>query len=458
MDHVHRVLLFDRFALDLARGCLRTGDQEIDLRPKTFDVLYYLLENAGRLVSKRELFEAVWPKVSVCDDTLVQCVRELRQKFGDDGRRLIKTVSRRGYLLDVTVLAAPPQSLSDGSTVTPDAEPQKQATKLILLHHALRTITAYKLRIWAAAAAGLTCLALAILYLLAPITVANPGHVSFAGDVAAESHQHRTFKDCADCPEMVALPAGKFMMGSLYRGVGSFLPKSVVIPKPFAIGKFEVTINQFSTFVAETGSSAGTLCQALVGDNGRNFIFGPPEVSFRSPGFAVTGTHPAVCINWRDAREYVAWLKSRTGKLYRLPTDAEWEHAARADTETYYSFGDAEPCAYGRFANNRTPFPHRDGCGDDMASPIPVGQLKPNPWGIFDMHGNAWEWVDDCAPGDTFDGFQPTDVVTCLDSRVARGGSWANNAWELGSPVRRIMGLNWRRNHIGFRVALSLGE
>jgi DNA-binding winged helix-turn-helix (wHTH) protein len=116
MDHVvHRVLRFDRFALDLARGCLRVGDQEIDLRPKTFEVLCYLTENAGRLLSKQELFEAVWPNVSVCDDSLVQCIRELRQKLGDEHRRLIKTVSRRGYLLDVTVQAQAPRSLFDRS-------------------------------------------------------------------------------------------------------------------------------------------------------------------------------------------------------------------------------------------------------------------------------------------------------------------------------------------------------
>src|SRR5260370_4681607 len=124
MDHiVHRVLRFDRFALDLARGCLRAGDQEIDLRPKTFEVLCYLAENAGRLVRKQELFEAVWPNVSVYDDSLVQCIRELRQKLGDDDRRLIKTVSRRGYLLDATVLAQVPHSFSDGSAPQAPAPP-----------------------------------------------------------------------------------------------------------------------------------------------------------------------------------------------------------------------------------------------------------------------------------------------------------------------------------------------
>src|SRR5260370_33430699 len=106
MDHiVHRVLRFDRFALDLARGCLRAGDQEIDLRPKTFEVLCYLAENAGRLVSKQELFEAVWPNVSVCDDSLGQCIRELRQQLGDDDRRRIKAGARRGCSMAAQALA-----------------------------------------------------------------------------------------------------------------------------------------------------------------------------------------------------------------------------------------------------------------------------------------------------------------------------------------------------------------
>src|SRR5262245_55981454 len=100
---VHRILLFDRFALDLTRGCLRTGDRDIDLRPKTFRGLRHLAENAGCLVPKQELYEIVWPNVVVSDDSLVQCVRELRQALGDDKYRLIKTVSRRGYLMDVTV-------------------------------------------------------------------------------------------------------------------------------------------------------------------------------------------------------------------------------------------------------------------------------------------------------------------------------------------------------------------
>lgn len=122
----YRALQFDHFNLDLARGCLRAGDQDIYLRPKTFDVLRYLVENAERLVSRQELHDAVWPNVAVSDDSLVQCIRELRKKLGDDGRRLIKTVPRRGYRFDSTVTAftsqTPPssRSLADDRTVTPN--------------------------------------------------------------------------------------------------------------------------------------------------------------------------------------------------------------------------------------------------------------------------------------------------------------------------------------------------
>jgi len=113
---VPRLLRFDRFALDLTRGCLRAGDQEIALRPKAFEVLRYLAENDGRLVSKQELFEAAWPNVIVTDDTLVQCIRELRDKLGDTDHSLIKTVPRRGYLLNA-MSTQPDDALEDLSQI-----------------------------------------------------------------------------------------------------------------------------------------------------------------------------------------------------------------------------------------------------------------------------------------------------------------------------------------------------
>ena len=114
MKHVavYRVLNFDRFALDLARGSLRAGEQDIELRPKAFEVLKYLVDNAGRLITKQELSEAVWPNVVVSDDSITQCIRELRNKLGDEQHSLIKTVSRRGYLLDTVVTAEAPEQPS----------------------------------------------------------------------------------------------------------------------------------------------------------------------------------------------------------------------------------------------------------------------------------------------------------------------------------------------------------
>jgi formylglycine-generating enzyme required for sulfatase activity len=260
------------------------------------------------------------------------------------------------------------------------------------------------------------------------------------------------------------------MMGSLEdeprRETHEGLPRRVVIRKPIAIGKFEVTVDQFAAFVAETRTSAGSLCRVIVGDNGnprRSFIMGPPESSFREPGFAVGGTHPAVCISWDDAEQYAAWLRGRTGKPYRLPTEAEWEYAARAGTQTIYSFGNetSDLCAYGRFVDPGSPFPWRDGCGGGAAGPTPVGQLMANPWGLFDMHGNAWEWVEDCWTANASE--IPTNGSAFLrasgcNMRVMRGGSWANGRSWLRSAVRREMGKWVHYNNIGFRIALSLGE
>jgi len=136
---VARVLYFDRFSLDLARGCLRMGDQDLELRPKTFEVLKYLAMNAGRLVAKQELYDAVWPNVIVSDDSIAQCIRELRSRLGDDGHSLIKTVSRRGYLLDTVVTPGAPQSsiIDSGATSTasvPAADPAPQHRNTSPMH------------------------------------------------------------------------------------------------------------------------------------------------------------------------------------------------------------------------------------------------------------------------------------------------------------------------------------
>jgi len=459
----HRVLCFDRFALDLTRGRLRAGGEDIQLRPKAFEVLCYLAENAGRLVLKQELYEAVWPDVTVSDDSIVQCIGELRHKLGDDDRRLIKTVSRRGYLLDAAVSEGPPPSQSDVSvTLPPEGQTQHG------VRQRGRVTLAQKLPLWPVIAATLfLCAAWPAAYLLGwPLSVAHPARVSVAENAAGGS-QRASFRDCQDCPEMVALPAGEFMMGSPESEDGhqqvEGSPRRVTIAKRFAIGRFEVTVDQFSAFVAETGMTVGNLCRVIVASDRTSLIWGPPEASFRQPGFDVVGSQPVVCVSWHEAQAYVAWLRRRTGKPYRLPTEAEWEYAARAGTTTRFSFGSDETalCAYARFADLGSRFGWHDACRSDIITygPVPVGSLKANPWGIFDMHGNAWEWVEDCWTPNALE--IPTDGSAfarpgSCEVGVVRGGSFAGGSRRLRSATRAPVQTAKHSYNNGFRVVLSL--
>jgi DNA-binding winged helix-turn-helix (wHTH) protein len=172
-------LRFDRFTLDLTRGFLRDGNRDIDLRPKAFQVLHHLASNAGQLVSKQELFEAVWPTVTVSDDSLVQCIRELRHKLGDESHRLIRTVHRRGYLLDAEVARPAPQAPGDGPSsprgspraVSPDLDEPRRAPRSFLMKKWYPSL----------AAAGLSAAMLGVVYvyMLAPPAQTGPTRVDF---------------------------------------------------------------------------------------------------------------------------------------------------------------------------------------------------------------------------------------------------------------------------------------
>jgi formylglycine-generating enzyme required for sulfatase activity len=457
---VQGILRFGGFALDLTRGCLRSGDQEVALRPKAFEVLRYLAQNAGRLIPKQELYEAVWPNVIVSDDSIAQCIRELRDKLGDNDHSLIKTVSRRGYLLDAVVSADAPDQLA---AVRPEA-PRAQLSPPRRASIIPETLT---LRVGIAVAAGALSIALAIYLLSRSVSVAGRGPVSVAALASGLPQPRPDFKDCEDCPEMVALTSGEFMMGSPEDERGrqddEGLPRRVTIPKGFAIGKFEVTVDQFSAFVADTGIAADN-CREIVEFDGAP-IWGPPGASFRQPGFDVVGSQPVVCVSWHEARAYAAWLQRRTGKPYRLPTEAEWEYAARAGTRTSYGFGDDETalCAFARFADLSSRFSWHDGCRSDTVAlgPLPVGSLKPNPWGLFDMHGNAWEWVEDCwtpiASEIPVDGSAFAHPGNC-EMGVVRGGSFAAGSRRVRSAIRQPMPTAMHNYNNGFRVALSLGD
>ena len=257
------------------------------------------------------------------------------------------------------------------------------------------------------------------------------------------------FRDCADCPEMVVVPSGSFMMGSPPSEEGRQDYEGPVhrvsIPARFAVGVYEVTHGEFGRFVSSTGRSMRNECQTLE-DGEWEYRSGR---SWRSPGFSQTDLHPAVCVSWEDAQAYVAWLSGETGKAYRLLSESEWEYVARGGTTTRYHWGDA----IGR---------NRANCGGglcgsrwDGESTSPAGVFGANAFGLHDVHGNVWEWVEDCR-NESYAG-APRDGSAWMSGdcsfHILRGGSWVNNPRDLRAASRG-RGVTGNRSYdVGFRVA-----
>ncbi|HUQ75003.1 MAG TPA: bifunctional serine/threonine-protein kinase/formylglycine-generating enzyme family protein [Burkholderiales bacterium] len=255
---------------------------------------------------------------------------------------------------------------------------------------------------------------------------------------ASAKRPGRTFRDCdAGCPEMVILPAGSFTMGSAESEAGRHGTEGpqhrVGISQVFAVGKFEVTYDEWEACVRDKGCT-------------------------QNPGFTAwgRGKRPVIDVSWNDAKQYAAWLAKKTGKGYRLLSEAEWEFAARARTTTAFSFG-----------NGITPQQANYDAGVSYAgSPVgakqnktvPVGTYGPNAFGLHDMHGNVWEWVEDCWNA-SYAG-APTDGSAWTGGncaqRVVRGGSWDSEPQTLRSALRYYFLTSIRSNTVGFRVARAL--
>ena len=407
---------------------IREDGRPVPVEPQVFDLLIMLIENRQRTVSKDEIIERVWKGRIVSDATLSSRIKSARQALGDDGsaQKLIRTIHGRGFRFvgDVEQLDPPVAAETDASAAATDAG-----------GIAAKPSSSRK---WALAAAAL----LSSRRRRADRPVADPPRKDRRRRRAGKATA--IFKDCDVCPEMVELPAGTFMMGSpddergRERVEGS--PRRVVIGRRFALGRIEVTVEQFAAFVAETGANVGSACHRFDAKTAR---FAPAEGSFRQPGFDVTGSHPAVCVSWHEAQAYAAWLGRRTGKPYRLPSEAEWEYAARAGTTTSYSFGDDESrlCEHARFADLGSQFPWRGGCRSEQTSygPVQVGAFKPNAWGLFDMHGNAWEWAADCWTADPREIPSDASAFTragACETGVVRGGGWAAAYRKVRSAQR----------------------
>ena len=239
------------------------------------------------------------------------------------------------------------------------------------------------------------------------------------------------FRDCSKCPEMVVVPGGSFMMGSPAGEEGrennEGPAQRVTIPRPFAVGKYEVTFSEWDACVSAGG------CGHRPSDRGWG-----------------RGTRPVINVSWDDAKQYVRWLSQKTGKAYRLLSESEWEYVARAESSTRYSWGDD-------VGRNRA---NCDGCGSrwDGAKTAPVGSFAANGFGLHDLHGNVWEWVEDCWNA----GYRgaPEDGGAWLsgdcDDRVNRGGSWINIPRYLRAAYRYSYATGFRDYIAGFRIARTL--
>jgi formylglycine-generating enzyme required for sulfatase activity len=276
----------------------------------------------------------------------------------------------------------------------------------------------------------------------------------------------KVFKDdCPNCPDLVSIPAGKFRMGSdadadMDRKAES-PAHEVIIAKPFALMTKEVTRDQFAAFAKETSREIDTGCQAGDGGEGKWL----DKATFLDPGIAQQGNHPVVCVSPTDAADYADWLSAKTGKHYRLPSEAEWEYAARASKKTAWPWGNdigANGCkaVNAMDASGHQKYPINDAmpCDDRFVTTAPVGSFPANPWGLYDMLGNVWEMVNDCWH-DTYDG-APKDGSSWDDqgcgNGVIRGGAWLENPWDTRFAARWKNEGGSKETTVGFRLARDL--
>ncbi len=235
--------------------------------------------------------------------------------------------------------------------------------------------------------------------------------------------------------EMVSIPGGTFLMGDLSgESYDKEKPVHLVTVPAFRLGKYEVTFAQWDACVADGGCNG----------------YSPDDEGWGR------GDRPVINVSWYDVQSFIDWLNDRTGGNFRLPSEAEWEYAARAGTTTRHSWGDD---IGNNLANCINYY-----CGDRWDYTAPTGSFPPNPWGLHDMYGNVWEWTQDCS-GNGYEG-APTDGSAwtsddydCRRWRRIRGGSWYDKCDSLYGPsdlrasCRRSFDRYLRRGFIGFRLA-----
>ena len=262
----------------------------------------------------------------------------------------------------------------------------------------------------------------------------------------------QSFRDCDECPELVVIPAGTFTMGSPVseqrRQDDEGPLHRVTFAQPFALGKFEITREDWRRFTKAEGYRAEGCEEWRDGGWQRN-----RALNWDNPGYAQDEDEPATCLTWEDAAHYAKWLTEKTGQPYRLPSEAEWEYAARAGAIDAHYWGETDKamCAYAN-AGSKV-------CDDRQAKTSAVGGFRPNAFGLYDMLGNVWEWTADCWH-DSYDG-APTDGSAWLTRgdcglRVLRGGSWLDAANITRFANRDKETPNTGASIHGFRLARDL--
>lgn len=293
---------------------------------------------------------------------------------------------------------------------------------------------------------------------------------------AAPWKSGQTFRDCADCSEMVVIPGGSFSMGSPVGEPGRYPeegPQRHIDIRQFAIGKYDVTREEWTAFVKATKRETPEGCDwSGLPDKDKS------KASWQNLGFPQAGNHPVVCVTWNDAQDYVGWLSKRTGLKYRLPTEAEWEYSARAGSNTAFPWGtqaNHDAANYGAEKGFEGVASGRD----KWVYTSPVDAFPSNAFGLYDMNGNVLQWMQDCfvssyaafpADGSAYQTAMtlqaaPDPGMVGTDScayRMVRGGDWADppdmirSAARSWAPTLGSTLATYRSAGVGFRVARTL--
>ncbi|MGV3590744.1 MAG: formylglycine-generating enzyme family protein [Gammaproteobacteria bacterium] len=267
-----------------------------------------------------------------------------------------------------------------------------------------------------------------------------------------------TFSECRNCPTMIVIDKGEFLMGAPADEPNRDVDEPqhpVTIARRFALATTPVTWNQWEACVRDNWCAGAEIDEAL-----KLNVDGTPNPNYRDYG---RGTRPAVGMSWFDAQRFVGWLNWKTGEddAYRLPSEAEWEYAARAGTTTAYPWGSEIDYDYGNFGQRDTGLAgYAEGRDVWVDETSPVASFPPNAWGLYDMHGNIFEWVQDCFEPDF--AHAPTDGSASTEgncaNRVFRSGTFTSNPYMQRSARRGAPypSTTRGRNYLGFRVAKTL--